>query len=54
MTASDAESISLRELLMMASPEEQEQFNEMSPGYTETFGAPDLREAIAYRILILP
>ena len=47
MTASDAESISLRELLTMAGPEEREQFEEMSLGYTETFGAPDLLEIIA-------
>lgn len=47
MTASDAESISLRELLMMASSEELAQFETMSLGYTETFGAPDLRETIA-------
>lgn len=47
MTASDAESISLRELLTMASPEEREQFEEMSLGYTETFGARDLLETIA-------
>lgn len=47
MTASDAESISLRELLEMASTEEQDSFENMSLGYTETFGAPDLRETIA-------
>ena len=47
MTASDAESFSLRELLAMASPEEREEFEGMSLGYTETFGAPDLRETIA-------
>jgi len=47
MTASDAESISLRELLTMANPEEREQFEEMSLGYTETFGARNLRETIA-------
>jgi len=47
MTASDAESISLRELLTMASPEEREQFEEMSLCYTETFGAPDLLETIS-------
>jgi len=47
MTASDAESISLRELLAMASPEDREAFEGMSLGYTETFGAPDLRETIA-------
>jgi len=47
LTASDAESISLRELLTMASEEEREEFESMWLGYTETFGAPDLREAIA-------
>ena len=47
MTASDAESISLRDLLVMASPEEQAQFMGMSLGYTETYGAPDLRETMA-------
>ncbi|MGJ8531225.1 MAG: aminotransferase class I/II-fold pyridoxal phosphate-dependent enzyme [Alphaproteobacteria bacterium] len=47
MTASDAESMSMRELLAMATPEEREAFEGMWLGYTETFGAPDLREAIA-------
>ena len=47
MTASDAESMSMRELLAMATPEEQEMFEGMWLGYTETFGAPDLREEIA-------
>lgn len=47
MTASDAESLSLRELLAMASPERRNGFEEMWLGYTETWGAPDLRETIA-------
>ena len=47
LTASDAESISMRELLAMASPEDREAFDSLWLGYTETFGAPDLREAIA-------
>ena len=47
MTASDAESLSLRDLLAMASPEDREAFEGMWLGYTETFGAPDLREEIA-------
>jgi aspartate/methionine/tyrosine aminotransferase len=47
LTASDAESISMRDLLAMATPEEREEFEGMSLGYTETFGAPDLRETIA-------
>jgi len=47
MTASDAESISLRDLLALASPEDREDFEGMWLGYTETYGAPDLREIIA-------
>ncbi len=47
MTASDAQSLSLRELLALASPEEREEFEGQWLGYTETFGAPDLREVIA-------
>lgn len=47
MTASDAEAMSMRDLLAMATPEEREAFEGMWLGYTETFGAPDLRETIA-------
>ncbi len=47
MTASDAESMSLRDLLAMASPREREEFEGLWLGYTETFGAPDLREIIS-------
>ena len=47
MTASDAESMSMRDLLAMATPEEREEFEGMWLGYTETFGAADLLEAIA-------
>ncbi|NNC78418.1 MAG: aminotransferase class I/II-fold pyridoxal phosphate-dependent enzyme [Woeseiaceae bacterium] len=47
MTASDAESMSLRDLLALATPEEREEFEGMWLGYTQTFGAPDLRETIA-------
>lgn len=47
MTASDAESLSLRDLLAMATPQERESFEGMWLGYTETYGAPDLRETIA-------
>jgi aspartate/methionine/tyrosine aminotransferase len=47
LTASDAESSSLRELLAMATPQEREAFEGMWLGYTETFGALELREAIA-------
>ncbi len=47
MTASDAESISMADLLEMASPQEREDFENLWLGYTETFGAPDLRQTIA-------
>ena len=47
MTASDAESMSLKDLLSMASPEQREAFQTMWLGYTETFGAPDLLDEIA-------
>ena len=47
MTASDAESMSLPELLAYASDDERAEFENMWLGYTETFGAPDVRDAIA-------
>jgi len=47
MTASDAESISLRDLLAMASDTDRIAFEGMWLGYTETWGAPDLRAEIA-------
>ncbi|MBZ8117858.1 pyridoxal phosphate-dependent aminotransferase [Roseovarius sp. LXJ103] len=47
MTASDAEAMRLDELLAMASAEDREGFERMWLGYTETWGAPDLRVEIA-------
>ncbi len=47
LTASDAQSISLRDLLAIATDEEREEFEGMWLGYTETYGAFDLREVIA-------
>ncbi len=47
LTASDAESLSLDELLAMASKEDRHGFESMWLGYTETYGAPELRETIA-------
>ncbi len=47
LTASDAESLSLRDLLAMATAQEREDFEGMWLGYTETYGAPDLRETIS-------
>lgn len=47
MTASDAESLTLSELLAMANDADREAFNHVWLGYTETFGAPTLRHEIA-------
>ena len=47
MTASDAESVSMQDLLAMASPEDRTAFENCWLGYTETWGAPDLRAAAA-------
>ena len=47
LTASDAETLNLAELLSLAAPEDRAAFETLRLGYTETFGAPDLRQAIA-------
>ncbi|THB79973.1 MAG: aminotransferase class I/II-fold pyridoxal phosphate-dependent enzyme [Desulfobacteraceae bacterium] len=47
MTASDVESMTIRDLLAMATPGERQAFEDQWLGYTETWGAPDLRETIA-------
>ena len=47
MTASDAESLSLTELLAMADEEDRAAFENAWLGYSPTWGAPDLRAAIA-------
>lgn len=47
LTASDAESMSLSDLLGMASEAERDGFGKLRLGYTRTFGAPDLRQLIA-------
>jgi aspartate/methionine/tyrosine aminotransferase len=47
MTGSDAENMSLGELLALGSDEDREAFNALSLAYTETWGAPALREEIA-------
>jgi aspartate/methionine/tyrosine aminotransferase len=47
MTASDLESMSVNDLLSYASTEQKEEYKNLWLGYTETWGALDLREAIA-------
>jgi hypothetical protein len=47
MAASDAQSMMLRDLLAMASPEDAEAFDRLWLGYTQTFGDPGLRADIA-------
>ncbi|KAF1709087.1 aminotransferase class I/II-fold pyridoxal phosphate-dependent enzyme [Pseudoxanthomonas sacheonensis] len=47
LTASDAQSLTLRELLDMGDAADVEAFDKLWLGYTQTFGAPELRDAIA-------
>ena len=47
MTASDIESMSLSDLLKLASEEDRAAFNNQWLGYTETWGHPELRREIA-------
>ena len=47
MTASDAETMTMSDLLALACPEDQDAWERLSLGYTETWGAPALRETIA-------
>lgn len=47
LCASDMESMTLAELLTLADPADREAFEKLHLGYTETWGAPDLRAEIA-------
>ena len=47
MCASDIESVSLRELLLLSSKEDKELWDNLDFGYTETYGSLKIREAIA-------
>jgi aspartate/methionine/tyrosine aminotransferase len=47
LAASDAQSMRLDELLALASPADRHGFESLHLGYTQTYGAPALREAIA-------
>lgn len=47
MTASDVESLSVSTLMQLAQPEERAAIDKLWLGYTETWGHPALREAIA-------
>ncbi|WP_329493228.1 pyridoxal phosphate-dependent aminotransferase [Kitasatospora herbaricolor] len=47
LTASDAQTMTLADLLALADEEDRAAFENLSLGYTETFGDPGLREAIA-------
>jgi len=47
MTASDAQTLTLGELLALARPEDRTAFESLGLGYTETFGSPALRAEIA-------
>lgn len=47
LTASDAESVPLSRLLELAAPTDRDRFMALHLGYTQTYGSPALREAIA-------
>ncbi|MER7708613.1 pyridoxal phosphate-dependent aminotransferase [Kitasatospora sp. NPDC097605] len=47
LTASDAQTMAMSELLALADPEDRRAWDTLALGYTETFGDPALREAIA-------
>jgi aspartate/methionine/tyrosine aminotransferase len=47
LTGSDAESMGIAELLALATDDERRAFENLHLGYTETWGSPALREAIA-------
>jgi aspartate/methionine/tyrosine aminotransferase len=47
LTASDAQTLTLGELLELADDDDRAAFQTMSFGYTETFGDPGLRQAIS-------
>jgi aspartate/methionine/tyrosine aminotransferase len=47
LTASDAQSITIGELLDYATPKDRDRFMNLHLGYTETYGAPSLRKQIA-------
>jgi len=47
MTASDVQSMSVKDLLALGCAEDQSAFEQLSLGYTETWGAPPLRAEIA-------
>jgi aspartate/methionine/tyrosine aminotransferase len=47
LTGSDSENLTLGELLALAGPESRAAFDSVSLAYTETWGAPALREEIA-------
>ncbi len=47
MTASDIESMTMADLLALATPEDRDALQNLWLGYTETWGAPELRTEIA-------
>lgn len=47
LTASDAQSLSMQELLSMASTQDRDAFENLWLGYTQTYGDPELRDIIA-------
>ena len=46
MTASDAESMTMHDLLAMADDEDHQAWDQLRLGYTQTWGSPALRDTI--------
>lgn len=47
LAAADAETLAVRDLLALADPADRRAWDELRLSYTETYGDPGLREAIA-------
>ena len=47
LTASDAQTLTVSELLALGTDEQREAFDQLALTYTPTWGGPELREAIA-------
>jgi aspartate/methionine/tyrosine aminotransferase len=47
LTASDAQTLTIAELLALAAPERRAEFEQLALSYTPTWGTPELREAVA-------
>ena len=47
LTASDAQTLTIAELLVLAGPERRAEFEQLALSYAPTWGTPELLEAVA-------